>query len=210
MLFVNINIRKKDYSDTPYLKWHHTQKNDKSQWLKFTNDLLDYIIGRPLGKRGKQDPRKIAVSDTSVSFSFMDSRYLFEIDKNNEQANLYIKIKGIKNLDNKTAIFKIKRESYYYKLYIPRSRNIDYFIDNLGSRFKIFLRKLNFQLGISILQLFTKPSELVTAYYEYVNEKNILESDLTFLASDKKIRQLVNYVGNTIKLHHLEFARCCK
>jgi hypothetical protein len=137
----------------------------------------------------------------------MGRRYLFEIDHNKEHANLYVTIGEIKNLNDKPVVFKIKRESYYYRLYIPTSRNIDYFIDDLGSRFQTFLRKISFQLGITILQLFTKPSELVTAYYEYVNKKDILDWDLCLLANDRKIRKLVDNVGNSIKLHHLEFAR---
>ncbi len=207
-------IRKKGYSEKPYLKWKRNLKKDSTEWIKFSNDSLVSIFPVPLGNCDKsseqqQQIRQLEVTDKSISFLMEDRKYCLILDKEKKQAIPYINGEEVTAItyESQKACLEVNRDCYViYKLEFP---HVDSYVKRLGFKFNAYLHKLEFPLGLSILKVFLKHSIFAEAGAE-ANKDNSIKiyyNDLKIIAKDEKIKNLINKINSDIQQHYKDFLR---
>jgi hypothetical protein len=186
------------------IRWNHYLEHDKTKWKEFCYYLLSNFIGIPFTSEIESSDLIVNafVASNYISFEWSEIKYSIEIDESNNRAKLLIDGKESRR------IIPIKKTRNCFILYRTKYRENerDYLLSMLRG-FCYSVEHLKFQFGLSILQLFNKPSEI--DIYCLAKDEYARKYDFTLkeLAKDKNIRHLINEISNDFIGHYEEFIR---
>jgi hypothetical protein len=213
-LLVVDEIRKKGYSESPCLKWKHNLKKDSTEWIKFSIDSLYSIFPVPLGdlykaSKQKQPISQLEVTDKSISFLMNNRKYCLVLDKEKDQATLYINGVEGTGITYKPHKARLKVKPDCYIIYKLEFAHVDSYVQRLETKFKSHLWDAEFPIGMSVLRLFFKHTLFaeVAAEANKDNHIKIYYNDLSILAKDEKIKKLINKIYSEIQEHYEDFLR---